>query len=68
MTLPILQLFMTEGHHILVDPSNLERGENIGKGAFSTVYKAKMKKMTEEVRYNLLDDLITCTHIVLDNF
>ena len=42
-------MFMTEGHHILVDPSNLKRGDNIGKGAFATVYKAKLRKITEEV-------------------
>lgn len=40
---------MTEGHHILVEPNDLIRGESIGKGAFATVYKAKMKKTTEEV-------------------
>ena len=42
-------MFMTEGHHILVEPDKLKRGENIGKGAFVTVYKAKMKKTSEEV-------------------
>ena len=42
---------MTEGHHILVKPEKLKKGESIGKGAFVTVYKAKMKKMSEEVYY-----------------
>ena len=40
---------MTEGHHILVEPANLRRGENIGKGAFATVYRAQMTKKTDEV-------------------
>ena len=40
---------MTEGHNILVDPSNLKKGDNIGKGAFATVYKAKLKRVTDEV-------------------
>ena len=44
-----LQMFMTEGHHILVEPDKLQRGESIGKGAFATVYKAKMKKTSDEV-------------------
>ena len=41
---------MTEGHNILVDPSNLKKGDSIGKGAFATVYKAKLKRETDEVR------------------
>ena len=43
---------MTEGHHILVEPDKLQRGESIGKGAFATVYKAKMKKTSDEVYYD----------------
>ena len=45
-------MFMTEGHHILVEPDKLQRGESIGKGAFATVYKAKMKKTSDEVYYD----------------
>ena len=41
---------MTEGHNILVDPSNLKKGDSIGKGAFATVYKAKLKREMDEVR------------------
>ena len=48
-------MFMTEGHHILVEPDKLRIGKSIGKRAFATVYKAKMKKTSEEVFYGLVD-------------
>ena len=42
-------MFMTEGHDILMKSDKLQRGESIGKGAFATVYKAKMKKTSDKV-------------------
>jgi hypothetical protein len=52
---------MTEGHHILVEPDKLQRGESIGKGAFATVYKATMKKTSDEVYIYNDYDIRFCT-------
>ena len=49
---------MTEGRHILIEPDKLQRCDTIGRGAFSTVYKAKMKRISDEVCIYRLPDYI----------
>ncbi len=42
----LFQLFLSEGRNILLGPDELTvmKEDRLGRGAFATVYKAKLKK------------------------
>lgn len=61
-------MFMTEGHHILVEPNRLKRGESIGKGAFATVYRAKMKTTDEVSECAALSSHCHPNHLTIASF
>ena len=45
------QLFLTQGKDVLLNPQDLEREESIGKGAYATVFKARLKKPSDDVSW-----------------
>ena len=42
-----LQLFLAQGKDILINTSDYDIGEKIGHGAYSSVFKVKLKKQGE---------------------
>ena len=42
-----VQLFLTEGKGVIVDPDHLEQEKEIGHGAYATVYRAQIKRQDE---------------------
>lgn len=44
-----IQLFLTQGKDILMNPYDLVKEDSIGQGAFATVFKGKIKRTDREV-------------------